>query len=340
MATIVFFDTAAWEEKHIRAQIKKTPAFKSHTVKFISGKLNKKTAAKAKNADVVSVFVHGSLTNEALEQLPKIKMIATRSTGFDHIDLAYCKQRKIAVANVPAYGENTVAEQTFALMLAMSRKIPESVDKIKQGHFDRNGIRGFDLNGKTLGVVGTGRIGQHVIKIAHGFGMKIIAFDVFKHPELVKNYGIKYVSLNQLFKTSDIITFHVPLNPHTKHMINVKNLDLLKKGVHLVNTSRGPVIETAALVKGLKKKIIAGAALDVLEDETFIENEKALLDEAYLTNKDIKTLLQEHVLTEQDNVLITPHNAFNTQEALERILETSVQNIAGFLKKRTPNRVA
>lgn len=340
MVNITFFNAAAWEEKYLKELIKSKAAFKKHTISFHSGKLNKKTASKAKNAEVVSVFVHGSLTNETLTQLPKLKLVATRSTGYDHVDLSYCKGRKIAVSNVPAYGENTVAEQTFALMLAMSRKIPKSVAKIKQGHFDRKGIRGFDLNGKTLGVVGTGRIGQHVIKIAHGFGMNIIAFDVFKHDELVKNYGIKYVSMPKLLKTSDIITFHVPLNPHTKHMINTTNVEQLKKGVHLVNTSRGPVIETAALIKGLKKKIIGGAALDVLEDESFIGNDKVLLDEAFITNRDIKVLLEEHILTEQDNVIITPHNAFNTQEALERILDTTIKNIEGYLKKRTPNRVA
>lgn len=339
MAKIAFFTKASWERKYIEESIKTIPAFKKHTLKFFNTTLNKKTAKKAADCEIVSVFVHANLHNETLDLLPKLKMIATRSTGFDHIDLDYCKQRKITVCNVPVYGANTVAEHTFALLLSMSRKIPESVNKIKIGHFDREGIRGFDLFGKTLGVIGTGNIGANVIRMAHGFGMNIIAFDVVKHKELIKNYGVKYKTINEVFKTADILTFHVPLNPHTQHMLNRNNIELLKPGVHIVNTSRGGVIETKALLYGLHKKIIAGAALDVLENETFVQEESVLLDEKYLDKSNHRLLLEEHILTEQDNVYITPHNAFNSQEALERILVTTMENIQGFLNKKIINKI-
>lgn len=340
MAKIAFFTKATWEKKFIEDSLKTHPQFKKHTFKFIIGNLTKRTAKKAADCDIVSVFVHDNLHNDTLEQLPKLKMIATRSTGYDHIDLDYCKKRKIIVCNVPVYGANTVAEHTFALLLSMSRKIPESVNKIKIGHFDREGIRGFDLFGKTLGVIGTGNIGANVIRMAHGFGMNIIAFDVVKHKELIKQYKVKYKSINEVFKEADILTFHVPLNPHTQHMLNRNNIDLLKPGVHIVNTSRGGVIETKGLIYGLHKKIIAGVALDVLENESFIQEESVLLDEKYLDQSNHRMLLEEHILTEQDNVYITPHNAFNSQEALERILITTMDNVEAFLKKKPINKVA
>ena len=266
-------------------------------------------------------------------------MIATRSTGFDHLDLEVCKQRSITISNVPFYGENTVAEHTFALILDLSRKIHQSVARVKKGDFSLDGLRGFDLAQKTLGVVGMGHIGQHVARIAKGFEMNVLGFDVHQDKKLAKKLGFRYVLLEDLLKNSDIISLHAPYNEHTHHLLNADNMPLIKKGAYLVNTARGGLIETAALVEALHNGTLAGAGLDVMEGENIVKEEISLLSKLFSRKHNLDIVTQDHMLMKMDNVIVTPHNAFNSKEALERILQTSVFNIQSFIKRKPINIV-
>ncbi len=329
---IAFFELEKWEEDYIKANLKNVQ------LKFFKNDLNERNVKKIKNFDAIAIFIYSQITKRILDQLPNLKLITTMSTGYDHIDLEECKKRGITVCNVPTYGENTVAEHTFALILTLSRKIIESVNRTRRGDFSLKGLRGFDLKGKTIGIVGCGNIGRHVARIAKGFKMKILVYDVCKDMKFAKQIGFKYVDLNILLKKSDIITLHVPLLPATKHMINKDNIKLIKKGAILINTARGGVVDTTALIKALDKGILSAAALDVLEEEELIKEEKQLLSKKFPMERQRK-VIEEHILIAKDNVIITPHNAFNSKEALLRILDTTIANIKGFLKNRKVNVV-
>jgi D-lactate dehydrogenase len=290
--------------------------------------------------DIISNFVSSPLPKEVIGQSPKLKLVATRSTGYDHIDLKACQGRGVLVSNVPTYGENTVAEFAFALLLALSRKMFPAIKQVKeQGLFATAELQGFDLQNKTLGVVGTGHIGTYVVKIAKGFGMNVIGYDPFPKQELAEQYQFTYASLEDLLKQSDVVTLHVPYMPATHHLINKDNIKLCKKGSVLINTARGGLVETAALVGALKTGQLAGAGLDVLEEEGFVKEEIEMLVSGHPNEEQIKTALADHELMYMDNVVITPHNAFNTQEAVKRILDTTVENIKAFAGGKPANLV-
>jgi len=330
---IAFFEIESWEKEYVNEQLHLAE------ISFFTEPLSQENVAEAKSCDVIACFIDSQLTKEVLSKLPHLRMIATRSTGFDHIDMEFCKAHNITVCNVPTYGENTVAEHTFALILELSRKMWQSIERAREGDFSLDGLRGFDLKGKTLGVIGLGHIGQHVARIANGFEMKVLGFDVFEDKKLAKELGFAYVPFEQLLKNSNIISLHVPLNEHTKHLINSHNIGLIKKGAYIINTARGGLIETGALIAALDAGALAGAALDVLEEECFIKEESQLLSKGFPKTCDIKTLLQNHALLKKANVIVTPHNAFNSREALERILETTVVNIRGFVSGKMVNVV-
>src|SRR5437879_5802385 len=321
---LAFLELQAWEEKYLRGRVDG-----AHDVVALREVLEDRSLARIADAEVVSPFIYSRLTAERLVQLPKLKMIATRSTGFDHIDMAECARRAITVCNVPFYGENTVAEHTFALILALSRKVHEAFVRVRAGNFSLDGLRGFDLKDKTIGVVGAGRIGLHVIRIARGFGMKVLAFDVKRDNFWAEVLGFEYAELNDLLGRSDIITLHAPYNRHTHHLINRDNIHQIKRGAILINTARGGLVNTDALLKALDEGILAGAGLDVLAGEEAIYEESALLGDAVNPEK-LRSAIQNHVVLKQPNVVFTPHNAFNSQEALERILDTTADNIAAF----------
>ncbi len=274
----------------------------------------------ATDFEVISTHTASKLDSNLFDKLPKLKLVVTRTTGFDHIDMDTAAQKNITVCNIPSYGEHTVAEFTFAILLALSRKIPQAIKRVKEEKkFNFENLQGFDLNEKVLGVIGTGKIGINVIKIAKGFNMKITAFDTFPNKDLAQTLDFSYLILEELLKSADIITIHVPYLPSTHHLINSQNIKLIKKGAVLVNTSRGAIVETEALVYALKEGIFVGAALDVLEDEKKIFKEKvgvAKLNEQLIRMK---------------NVVITPHTAFSTKEAELRILNTTAENIKTFL---------
>src|SRR5262245_36449610 len=257
----------------------------------------------AEQCEILSTFINSSLSDDRLAVLPRLKLIATRSTGFDHIDINYCRGRGITVSNVPVYGDNTVAEHTFALILALSRKVIQSYNRARAGDFSPAGLQGFDLRGKTLGVIGTGHIGVHVIRIARGFMMKVVALDVYPDKRLADALDFDYVeSLDQLLAASDIVTLHAPLTPATRHMIHRDNIFLIKKGGVLINTSRGGLVETEALRLALERGHLAGVGLDVFEGETLITEEKQVLTDAY-TMEELRSVVQNLMLLRHENVI-------------------------------------
>jgi D-lactate dehydrogenase len=330
---IAIYETKDWESEHIRQKLLGQELF------FYQQALNPRNLSST-DAEILVPFVGCELSAAVLKHFGKLKFIATKSTGFDHIDLAFCRQKEIPVSNVPTYGENTVAEFAFALMLALSRKLYPALKRVKEeGDFSYEDLTGFDLKGKTLGVVGTGHIGVHVIRIAFGFDMKILAFDPHPNQQLVKDFGVRFLDLPELLKNSDIVTLHVPYLPATHHLINRDNVKLFKPGSWLINTARGGLVETSALLQALGSGQMAGAGLDVLEEEGFVKDEMSLLNSGHPSREELKTVLADHELMRMKNVLITPHNAFNTKEAVERILDTTIANIESFIKGEPMNLV-
>lgn len=330
---VAFFEVKDWEKDYLENQLNDTE------VSFFPEKISAENIGIAKDCQIISIFVDSKVSKDVADKLPNLKMIATRSTGFDHIDLEACKKNGVRVSNVPHYGDNAVAEYTFALILDLSRKIHQSIERVRNGEFSFQGLTGFDLKNKTIGIVGIGNIGSHVARIAQAFEMNVLAYDLRQDKKLSKKLGFKYVSLEELLNNSDIITLHVPYNKNTHYLINSGNINLIKKGSYLINTSRGGVVETDALIKALSKGIIAAAGLDVLEEENFIKEEVYLLSKEFSLKTDLKVVLENHILMEQDNVIITPHNAFNSKEALEKILEITVLNIKSFLANKPINLV-
>ncbi|HUD09249.1 MAG TPA: NAD(P)-dependent oxidoreductase [Patescibacteria group bacterium] len=332
MAKVVIFEVEDWEEKYIET------ALSAFQPVITAEKLEEATVGKYQDVEIISTFIYSTLTKELLDKLPNLKFIATRSMGFDHIDMVYCKQKGIVVSNVPTYGAHTVAEHTFALMLAVSRKLIPSVERAKKGDFSSVGLTGFDLFGKTLGVIGTGHIGKNVCELGLSFGMQALAYCHSQDQELLAK-GVKYVSLEELLAGSDIVTLHLPHSHDTEHIINLQNINQFKKGAILINTARGALVETQAVLEGLEQGILAGAGLDVLEEENALKEEREFLASEHIAKGDIQTQLLDHILLNRDDVVITPHNAFNSIEALHQILETSLGNIRSFLSGTSVNIV-
>jgi D-lactate dehydrogenase len=332
---LVYFYNEEWEKEYISARLAGVE------ISFFAGTVNDHPDVRDDKAEALSVFVSSSVGPAELDRFPKLKLIATRSTGFDHINLAEAQKRGITVVSVPSYGENTVAEQAFALLLCLSRRIYDSYKQVEQsGSFSTEGLRGFDLKGKTIGVVGTGHIGKHMVRIAKGFEMKVIAYDKFPDEKLMQELGFHYVTLDELLAQSDIISLHAPHLPETHHMIGMENIKKIKRGAYLINTARGGLVDTAAVVLALSEGILSGAGLDTLEEEGTMVNEMKMITDAHPNEATLKTVLENHYLINHPRVIITPHNAFNTQEALERILGTTIDNIKAFVDGSPANVVA
>jgi len=331
---IHYFSGEAWEEAFVREKLA------GEDIIFHTESLGALSDLSDPEAEVLCTFIESPIAEAEMSRFPALKLIATRSTGYDHIDLKAAAARGITVVNVPFYGENTVAEFAFALLLALSRRIIDADERVRAGTFSPKDLRGFDLAGKTLGVVGTGHIGAHIIKMAQGFGMKVIGFDAFPNADLSHTLSFDYLPLSELLAQSDIITLHVPYNEHTHHLINSENIGSVKKGAYLINTARGAVVETEALVAALKSGILAGAALDVLEEEGGLADATALLSAPHPNESALKVMLENHYLIDHPRVIVTPHLAFNTQEAVERILNTTLENIRSFSAGTPINTVA
>lgn len=330
---VVFFETDNEDKQELAGTLKNYPDI---SAEYITEVLSSTNIAAAKDAQIISVFINSEIKKEQIDSLPNLKLIATRSAGYDQIDIAYAKKKGVNVCNIPAYGSRTVAEFTFALILCLSRKVMAANEQIKSKHdFNFSHFKGFNLQGKTLGVIGTGRIGQNVMQIAKGFGMKILGFDAHPDSQKALEMDFKYAELDELLAASDIITLHVPYLKETHHLINSENISKIKKGALLINTARGEVVETAALLKGLKQGILSGAGLDVLENERKMKEEVELLSHYEKNNghpdvQEIKTILENHILINLPQVIITPHIAFYTQEAKDEILKIAVENIVNF----------
>jgi len=331
---IVLFEMEPHEEDAFE------PLSAGHQVARVAGVLDGDTARAHGDAEVVSTFIFSRLDREVLSKMPALRLIATRSTGYDHIDLDYCAARGIAVANVPSYGENTVAEHVFALLLAISHRLPEAIARARSGEFSPVGLQGFDLAGRTLGVIGTGRIGQHVIRIARGFQMRVLAHDSRPDPRLAAELGFHYTDLAALYAEADVISLNVPSLPETRNMLSSKAFAQMKDGVVIINTARGDLIDTRALIQALNSGKAAAAGLDVLPDEPLIREEAELICSIYCKEHDLRDLVANHVLLRMTNVIVTPHSAFNTREAVRRIAETTVDNIRAFAEGRAQNLVA
>src|SRR3989338_9822736 len=259
---VIYFGKEAWEEAYIKEKLA------GAEVIFYLGPIGQFPEARDSGAQVVSVFVNSPMGAAEMDRFPKLRLIATRSTGVDHVNAEEAKKRGITVASVPGYGAPTVAEFAFALVLALSRKVCDAHKQVTEtGSFSQNGLTGFDLAGKTMGVVGCGKIGQHTARIAKGFGMQVLVSDAFKNDALAKEIGFAYAELPELLGASDIISLHVPYIKETHHLINIGNIGQIKKGAYLINTALGAVVETAALVKALEDGVLAGAGIDVLEEE-------------------------------------------------------------------------
>ncbi|MEK7471596.1 MAG: NAD(P)-dependent oxidoreductase [Patescibacteria group bacterium] len=333
---IVFFEAPKAE------QFSFPQFFNGVEVVFFEEKLNENSIEKAKDADVISVFVASLINKNIIDAMSNLKFIATRSTGFDHIDCAYAATKGIKVSNVPAYGSYTVAEFAFTLILSLSRNIIKANNYITES-LDFNyfsNMEGFDLNNKTLGIIGTGKIGKNVVKIAKGFNMNVVAHDLYPDLVFAKENNFVYKSLTEVVSEADIITLHTPYNKDDGHLINKENISKMKKGVYLINTARGELVDTEALVFGLKEGIIAGFGADVLEDEKKMKEGASFLASGKATEEEKRIIGFNHELMKMSNVIITPHIAFYTREAVALILKTTVDNIQGFLNGSPINLVS
>ena len=330
---IGFFEVEPWECTCFE------PLRAAHDVVFEAEALDAARAAAHPDLEVASPFVHSRIDAAVLEALPRLRLIATRSTGYDHIDLDACARRGVAVANVPSYGEATVAEHVFALLLGLSHNLVDAANRTRRGDFSQAGLRGFDLCGRTFGVIGTGAIGRRAAAIARGFGMPVLAHDQTPDAALAERVGFRYVDLQTLLEQSDVVSLHVPGGPATERMIGEAEFARMKPGAVLINTARGSVVDVQALLRALASGKLRAAGLDVLPEEPAVREEAELLRRYFEREHNLDTLLADHILLRLRNVLITPHSAFNTEEALQRILAVTRGNIEAFAAGRPRNLV-
>lgn len=321
---VAVFSTKPYERRFLDETNKKY----GHELTYFQPRLTEETAPLAKGFSAVCIFVNDRVDDKTIKVLAEngVCLIALRCAGFNNVDIAAAESNNISVVRVPAYSPHAVAEHTIALLLAVNRKIYKSYARVREGNFELDGLLGFDLYGKTAGVIGTGKIGAEVSKILNGFGCSILAYDQYKNNELEK-LGVKYTTLEELFGESDIISLHCPLTPETHHLIDQAAIEKMKTGVVILNTSRGALIDTKAVIKGLKLGKIGYLGLDVYEEE-------ADLFFRDLSSKVIQDDIFARLLT-FPNVVITGHQAFFTKNALEAIAETTLSNISEFEKSNS-----
>lgn len=314
---IAFFDTKQYDIPYFE-KLGEENGFK---FKFYETKLNEDTAALARGCDGVCVFVNDTVNAEVIDRLCElgVGIIALRCAGYNNVDIKYARD-KITVVRVPAYSPYAVAEHAMALLLTSVRRVHKSYIRTRDFNFSLNGLTGFDLHGKTVGVIGTGKIGRVFVDICRGFGMNVIAYDKFPS----EDSGIDYVGIDELFERSDIISFHCPLTEETYHMISEETIDRLKRGVVIINTSRGALIDAEALLEGIKERKIGAACLDVYEEEADVFFQDF---SGHIIADDVLARL-----ISMPNVIVTSHQAFLTEEALSNIAETTVDNLLAYSK--------
>lgn len=313
---ILVFSTKAYDRNFLEAASGKS----GHDLHFVEERLNERTAAHAKGYDGICVFVNDQVDRKVLLRLldEGVRLVALRCAGFNNVDVKAAKEMGILVVRVPAYSPNAVAEHTLTLILSLNRRICRANHRVREGNFSLEGLLGFDLNGMTAGVIGTGKIGALVVRILTGFGCKVLAADPYPNPQ-AESWGAEYVTLDALFAKSDIISLHCPLSPETHHLIDAKSLEKMKPGVMIINTGRGALLDTKAVIRSLKSGKVGYLGLDVYEEEgdLFFEDlsDQVIQDDAFTR------------LLTFPNVLITGHQAFFTRNALENIADTTIRNI-------------
>jgi D-lactate dehydrogenase len=317
MITTAVFDTKPYD----REPLQRAAANRGIVWQFLEFRLTKETAPLARDARAVCVFVNDQVDRPCLEAMAAqgVKLVALRCTGFNNVDVAAAKELEITVTRVPAYSPYAVAEHAVALLLTLNRKIHRAFNRVRELNFSLQGLVGFDLHGKTAGIVGTGKIGRIVAQILRGFGMQVLAYDPFPNREWAAPLGVEYVDASALAGLSDVISLHIPLTPETKHIMRGETLARMKPGAILINVSRGALIDTTALIEALKSGRLGGVALDVYEEEEGIFFED--LSGQVLQDDELARLLTF------PNVLITAHQAFLTREALSDIARTTVANV-------------
>lgn len=324
MESVAFFDTKPYDREWFDR------LNKNYEIRYFDGRLRPENAVLTAGSSAVCAFVNDNINARTLDILAKqgVRVIALRCAGYNNVDVAAANERGITVLRVPAYSPYAVAEHAMGLLLALNRRIPRAYIRTRDFNFSLVGLMGFDMHGKTAGVVGTGRIGRVFIDICRGFGMNVIAHD----PCPVQDSGIEYVSREELFSRADVISLHCPLTDDTRYIINDKAISLMKRGALIVNTSRGRLIDSEALLRALNEKRIGGAALDVYEEESglfFEDNSDRIVTDEVLS-----------VLVNRPNVIITSHQAFFTEEAMHNIAEETLANLdAFFAKAPLPNEV-
>ncbi|MEK7460351.1 MAG: NAD(P)-dependent oxidoreductase [Patescibacteria group bacterium] len=324
---ILYFYNEDWEAGYAKEHLEV-----GEEIVFLKGSIVDYPDFRDDGAEILSVFVNSPVRKTELDRFPNLKHVVARSTGIDHIDIEEARRRGISVSYIPAYGQNTVAEFAFMLLLALSRKLLDCTKRVRdEGLFSQiDKLRGFDLNGKTIGIAGTGRIGEYMIRQAKGFGMNVIAFDAYPRKELAQELGFSYVTLEDLLKQSDVVSLHLPYMKETHHILNMENIMTMKKGSILINTARGGLIETKALARALHEGVLGGVGLDVLEDEVYVNDETKLFLTPNPSDESMRTVLENNYIIDHPRAIVTPHNAFNTDEAIKRILDTTIENINAF----------
>ncbi|MEA4850884.1 MAG: 2-hydroxyacid dehydrogenase [Paludibacter sp.] len=320
---IAFFDTKPYDEVSFN-QINQKFGFE---IKYFKGHLNINNVPLTKGFDAVCIFVNAVANAEVIDELAKndVKVIALRCAGYNNVDLNAAKNR-IKVVRVPAYSPYAVAEHTLALMMTLNRKTHKAYNRTREGNFALNGLMGFDMHGKTAGIIGTGKISKILIQTLRTMGLKVLAYDIFPDHTFAEKYEIEYCSLDHLYANADIISLHCPLTKDTEYIINETSINKMKNGVMIINTGRGKLINTHALIQGLKSKKIGAAGLDVYEEESeyfFEDRSNRVMDDDILAR-----------LLSFNNVIVTSHQAFFTQEAMHNIAETTLQNIQDFIDEK------
>ena len=324
---IVYFDVEHNEEEFL-----KTHNEGKYNYILVKDALNDLSPLKQEyiDADVISVFTTSRVNTQVLKRFKKLKLIALRSVGFNHVDLEYCREQHIIVENSPNYGNQSVAEFALALLMDVLRKVTISYLEYKDAKVYPSCLMGLELYGKTMGIVGLGAIGSTFAQISHGLGMKILGFDKIENEKLKKNYNVTYTDFDTLLRKSDFISIHAPMSKENYHLFNEASFDKMKSNAILINTGRGELIDTSALFNALVNKKILGAGLDVLENEQTITDVDYMLGINRLDKLTLKQTIINSRLFQLDNVILTPHIAYNTKEAIQRILSTTMENIQEF----------
>jgi D-lactate dehydrogenase len=320
-----------WEKDYLKQKLPNCE------IVFVQGSTRDCPKKVDASIEALCVFINSPVSAEFLAQFPQLKFIATRSTGIDHIDLRAAQKNNIVVSSVPAYGKCCVAEYTLGLMLNLSRRIYQACQLPCEGKFFASEMIGFDLMNSTLGVIGTGAIGIRVVQLARAFGMNVLACDTRPNQPLASEFGFSYVTLEQLLSQAHVVTLHVNYNKSTHHLINRENIKKMRHGAYLINTARGAVVETAALVQGLHDGKLAGVALDVLEEEAAMDDEMCLLLDKQAAAQKLQIVLANHYLARHPNVIISPHNAYNTIQACQSTWDVTIDNINAFIADKPTN---